>query len=227
MILHLLQKREREACDGRVSRGCRRVDLDGAGCRQQGDPVIRNRRPFGPGRYRTLGGSAGPVGHSGATGHGRPQGLSEGRGRSFRRRRGQCAIRQALRRRSGTRKNAAALASAWGSGTELSKAAEDKRHLDKLRRTQHPDDARRNTPLRAVDQLLFEEAGESRFCALFFLRYNFARIHRTLRATPRWRPARRIRCTTWNGSSTWSMLRAQAQEAWPEGRNEMQAANGK
>jgi hypothetical protein len=58
-------------------------------------------------------------------------------------------------------------------------------YLDQLRGAGQPDHADEHAPLHAADQCLLKEGGQSQGAlALYFMHYNFARIHKTLRVTP-------------------------------------------
>jgi hypothetical protein len=69
-----------------------------------------------------------------------------------------------------------------GIGTEVVPVAGDP---DPARRAPEPDDVDRYPPVHATDERLLKEDRQSgALLAIYFMRYNFVRIHRTLRCSP-------------------------------------------
>ena len=128
-----------------------------------------------------------PAGQSRAAHHGRPQGLPGGRRGRLRRRRGLCAAREALRQPT-------------GEGSEPLQPGRMHRHHEaagrwqarhrrtsarQLRRAPEPHDADAHAPVHPADQRLLEEVeNHMHVVALYFVFYNFFRIHKTLRMSP-------------------------------------------
>ena len=189
----------------RSARRGRLLDVDGARCRSQADPVMEGRRPRCGIRSGADGRSSRPAGEPGAANDGRPQGISQrGRG-SVRRGHRLRHAGEAVRRATALTGSRAALQPdrvRRGAQRDDHRQARPEAHQHELHGAGEPDHADEHAALHSADERVSASASRTIATNWRFISSATTSSASTRRCgcRPRWRPGSRIGFGRWTTS---------------------------